>query len=125
MRFRVEIQESYQTHQDSCGQPFFDWRAVCSAWASVAEDGSGWLIKHTDKVKQPGRGVPVQRVVGNSRIMTIGKIEEIEDAGVKFLKLIFSSIRGDIARMRTAPKPAGLPDAQDQRGEDPQGMKIL
>lgn len=110
MRFKIEIEEKYQTHQDSSGQPHFDWRAVCSAWATETADG--WLIKYTDKVK------PKMQAVGNSRIMTIGKVEEVEDGGIRFLKLTFDSARGIPARARPAPKPAGLPDAQDEHGDN-------
>jgi len=115
MRFKIEIEEEHQTHQDSSGQPHFDWQAVCSAWASEVKDG--WLIKHTDKVK------PKMRVVGNSRIAIIGKVEEVEDGGNKFLKLIFSSVRGDYARTRDVPKAAALPSTQNEA--EKQGMKIL
>jgi len=117
MRFKVEIQEKYQTHQDAFGAPHFDWRPICSAWATETADG--WLIKFTDKVKAK------MQAVGNSRIMTIGKVEEVEDGGIRFLKLIFDSARGIPARARSSTKPAGLPDAQDEHGEDHQGIKIL
>ena len=117
MRFKISIEERYQTHQDNFGQPFFDWRPICSAMATEAADG--WVIKFTDKVR------PRMQAIGNSRIMTIGKVEEFEDGGLRFLKLKFDSARGIPARARASTKPAGLPDAQDQRGEDHQGMKIL
>jgi len=116
MRFKVEIQEKYESHQDSFGQPIFAWRPICSAWATEAADG--WLIKYTDKVK------PKMQVIGNSRIATIGKVEEVEDGGNKFLKLIFSSIRGDYARMRNEPKAAALPSTQNE-AEKQTGIKIL
>ena len=63
------------------------------------------------------------RVVGNSRIAIIGKVEEVEDGGNKFLKLIFSSVRGDYARTRDVPKAAALPSTQNEA--EKQGMKIL
>ena len=118
MRFKMEIQEKYQTHQDSFGQPHLTGGPICSAWATEAADG--WLIKFTDKVK------PKMQAVGNSRIVTIGRVEEVEDGGVKFLKLIFSSIRGDYARMRNEPKAAALPVyAKRTRRRSDRELKIL
>jgi len=31
MRFKIEIEEKYQTHQDNYGQPHYAWRTVTTA----------------------------------------------------------------------------------------------
>jgi hypothetical protein len=111
MRFKIEIEERYQTHQDSYGQPFFAWRTVFSTFASYAEDG-GLLIRYSDKV------TPKMRAIGNGRIFTFSKVETIMDGKTKFSKLVIGSVRGDYACTREANKLAGLPEAQDEHGKD-------
>jgi len=115
MRFKIEIQEEYQTGQDRYGEPFYQWRAVCSCWASFA--AGGLLVKYSDKIK------PDMRAIGAGRIMTIGKTVETTDGGTKFLKLSISSVRGDYARTRDVPKAAALPGthnkASTSKGEEP------
>jgi hypothetical protein len=106
MRHKITIEENVMTHQDSFGQPFFAWQAVCSVWATFADDG--FIIKHTDKVR------PNMRALEAGRIMVIGKVSEFEDGGQKFLKLSIDSVRGDTARTRTVPEASGAPSSHDQ-----------
>jgi hypothetical protein len=107
MRRKITIEESVMTHQDSFGQPFFAWQAVCSVWATFVDDGL--IIKHTDKVR------PNMRALEAGRIMVIGKVSEFEDGGQKFLKLsVIDSVRGDTARTRTVPEALGAPSSHDQ-----------
>lgn len=110
MRFKLEIQERYQTHQDEYGQAFYAWRPVCQVWASFTQDGL--------QVKTHPRIKPGMRAIGAGRVFMIGKITEFEDGGTKFLKLKIDSVRGDYARTRDVPKATVLPFTQDQTGSN-------
>jgi len=78
MRFKIEIEEKYQTHQDNYGQPHYAWRTVTTAYATEVEDG--FTIKPTDKVK------PGMQVIGNSR-MVIGKTYDYIQDGPEILEI--------------------------------------
>jgi len=117
MRYKILIEERYQTHQDKFGQPHFAWREVCEIWATEVQDGL--IINHTDKIK------PGMQVIGNSRIMIIGKVADYIEGGKKSLLLTFSSVRGDYARTRSAPGQTGLPDPQDEHGKGKGQGKFL
>jgi head-tail adaptor len=122
MRFKIEIQEYVEIAKDSLGGSVREWRQRFSCWAQPDTDNN-LTIKYRNDVKKG------MQVILNSTAFIIGSTEEIDDGGIRLLKLKFSSARGVTSRARTVSKAAPLPvshnEASDQPAQAGKGIKIL
>ncbi len=111
MRHKIVIQEKIATHTDSFGAVHYGWRDLCRAWAEFGDVDGDVTIKFRNDVR---RGM---RVILNSTIFTIGRVEEFNDGGIHLLRIFFDSARGVYTRARTVPEATALPSAQNEAGE--------